>query len=177
METLYQYFIDAWNAGISMLPIILATLLFMIGIAGTVLPVIPGNIIVFAGVLLHRLWLGDASIGWSWVIAAGFLALLAQAADWACTWWGAKRFGASWRGAVGALLGVFVAFVLPPPMFWIFFGPIIGAIVGELTAKRPFAEARKAGWGSFIGGLAAMGVKMFLAALTIIAFYIKLWAA
>lgn len=171
METVYTFFNDVWNAGLSALPLIIVSLLFIVGIVSTVLPILPGNIIVWLGVLVHKLWLGEQSLGWKWVIAAAFIALLAQAADWACTYWGAKRFGASWRGGVGALIGVFIAIFVPPPLFWIFFGPFVGAVLGEMTANRPFAEARRAGVGSFLGGLAAMGVKMFLAALTVIGFY------
>lgn len=175
METFYTYLANIWDTGLSTLPFIVTTLLFMLGMLSTVLPILPGNIIVWLAIVIHKLWVGDASVSWWFVGITGFIALLAQAADWACSYWGAKRFGASRHGAIGALLGTFVAFFVPPPLFWIFFGPFIGAIIGELFAKRPFEDARKAGFGSFLGGLAAMAVKMFLAALSISWFYVELY--
>lgn len=174
MEPLYTWLGELWASGVAWLPILLATSLFMIGLIGTVLPILPGNLIVFAGILLHKLWLGDASISWNVVLLTGLLAVFAQAADWACTYWGAKRFGASWRGAFGALIGTFMALFMPPPLLWIFVAPFLGAVIGELTAQRPFAEARKAGIGSFLGGLVATAVKLIIAALSILGFYASL---
>jgi len=56
-------------------------LLFAIGLATSLLPVMPGNFIVWAGVLVHKLWLGDASVSWNVVLLTGAITLIGQLGD------------------------------------------------------------------------------------------------
>ncbi|MGB0743734.1 MAG: DUF456 domain-containing protein [Opitutales bacterium] len=138
------------------------SLLFLIGLATSLLPVVPGNWIVWAGVLVHKLWMGEASVGWDIVALTGIITLVGQLADIVMGIWGARKFGATWKGAIGALLGAGIGFFIPPPLFWLIAGPIIGAILGEMYAGRTLKDGSKAGLGTLIGGIAAFATKFGL---------------
>lgn len=137
-------------------------LIFLIGLATSLLPIIPGNFIVWAGVIVHKLWLGDASVSWKIVLITGVLTLIGQTGDLFLGIWGARKFGASWKGAFGAILGACIGLFLPPPLFWLIVGPVIGAVAGELYAGRTWQEGSRAGVGTLIGGAVAFAVKFGL---------------
>lgn len=151
------------------------TLLFLIGVITSVLPVIPGSVIVWAGVIIHKLWMGEDSVTWKIVILTGVLTLIGQALDIVMGIWGARRFGATWKGAVGAFLGAFVGFFLPPPLLWLILGPVIGAIIGELTAGRTFREGGRAGIGTVVGSIVAFALKFGLSVCVVVIFYVTLY--
>jgi uncharacterized protein YqgC (DUF456 family) len=139
-----------------------SSVFFLVGLAGAILPVIPANWIVWSGVLVHKFWLGEASVGWDVVAITGIITLVGQAGDLLLGLWGARRFGASWKGALGALLGAAIGLFLPPPLFWLIVGPILGAIAGELYAGRSWQDGSRAGLGTLIGGAIAFALKFGL---------------
>ena len=145
---------------------------FIVGFIGTILPVAPGNFIVLGGIVLHRLWVPEHSVPWNFIWIMLGLSLIAMAGDYALTYWGAKRFGATWRGGVGAILGALVAIFIPPPLFWLIFGPLIGAVLFELIGGQEWRKAGKAGFGSFIGGIAAMLFKIVVSSAMIVGFFV-----
>jgi uncharacterized protein YqgC (DUF456 family) len=148
----------------------------MIGLAGSLLPVVPGSLIVWLGVITHRLWMGaEGSVTWKIVIIAGVLTLIGQFADFVLGVWGARRFGASWKGAVGAFVGAFIGFFIPPPLFWLIVGPIVGAVIGELAAGRTFREGGKAGVGTVVGGILAFALKFGISVCVIALFFVDLF--
>jgi uncharacterized protein YqgC (DUF456 family) len=150
------------------------TLIFLLGLASSLLPVVPGSLIVWSGVIIHKLWLGDASVSWKVVIITGLITLVGQVTDFLMGVWGARKFGASWKGAVGALLGAFIGFFLPPPLLWLILGPIVGAIIGELCAGRTLQAGSKAGLGAIIGGIIAFALKFGFSLLVVALFYLDL---
>ncbi len=145
---------------------------FLVGFIGTVLPILPGTVIALLGVLIHKLWMGDNSVSWTFVGLAGGLALLSLAVDLLATWWGARHFGASRRGAIGAVLGGMVGLFFGLP--GLVLGPIIGAIGFELIERRPSGEATRAGMGTLIGGLLGLAAKMLCTLTIIIGFFLSL---
>jgi uncharacterized protein YqgC (DUF456 family) len=151
-----------------------SALIFMIGLIGSLLPVVPGSLIVWLGILLHKLWLGDASVSWNIVLITAILTIVGQLADVVMGAWGARRFGASWKGALGAFIGAFVGLFLPPPLLWLIVGPIVGAIAGELFAGRSFRDGGKAGFGTVVGGLLAFAIKFGLSVCAIGMFLVSL---
>lgn len=144
---------------------------FLLGVITSLLPIIPGGVIVWFGVLIHKIWLGDDSISWYLVAVTGMLTLLAQAADLYMGVWGARRFGASWRGVCGAIAGAIIGLFIPPPILWIIIGPFIGAIIGELSMGRNFREGSRAGFGTILGSLLAFSLKIAFSFLVIFLFY------
>ena len=162
--------------GMEWITLSVATLIFMFGLVGSLLPVVPGSFIVWLGVIVHRLWMGaDASVTWKIVILTGILTLFGQIVDFLMGIWGARKFGASWKGAVGALVGAFVGFFVPPPLFWLIVGPIAGAVVGELAAGRTFREGGKAGVGTVVGGIIAFALKFGISMCVIALFFFDLF--
>src|SRR2546423_12795071 len=130
-----------------------AIVLMARGLIGAVIPIVPGTTIILAAAVVHRLVLGaDRSLGWSALIAMLVLTLLTYVIDAAAGYLGAKRFGATkWGligGATGALIGLFFG------LLGLFVGPVIGAIAGELIGGEKVMKTGRAGWGTFLGGLA-----------------------
>ena len=157
------------------LALIVVALIFLVGIVGTILPIIPGSLIVWSGILVHKLWLGDSSIGWKIVIITGVLMLIGQLADIFLGIWGARRFGASWKGATGAFIGAIVGIFIPPQPLWIILGPVIGAVLGELTAGRTLKEGGRAGFGTVVGAALAFALKFGLSLSIVALFFIALY--
>lgn len=138
-----------------------AIVLMALGLIGTVLPVVPGTTIILGAAILHRVMVGPEK-GINWVGLGGLvlLALLSYALDFASGYFGAKFFGASRWGVVGAVIGgivgIFTGFVTLLVL------PIVGAIAGELIAGKRLITAGKAGWGTLLGNLAGMVGKLAL---------------
>lgn len=132
---------------------LLTLLVMMVGVAGAVLPGLPGTPLIFAAALGHKLWFGAAAPHWIVIIGLGLLAALSLGLDFLATTYGAKRLGATWRGVVGAGLGAILGiFVFPP--FGLVLLPLLGAALAEMMGGREWREAGKAGLGAAIGMLA-----------------------
>ena len=150
-----------------------AAILVVLGVLGTVLPVLPGALLVFGGLFLAA-WAQDFTRVGPWGLALiGALMALAFAVDFIASVAGAKRVGASPKALLGAgiggLIGVF--FGLPG----ILLGPFIGAVLGELVARGGFAQATRVGIGTWLGLLVAAVAKLVIAFLmigTFAAFYV-----
>ena len=133
---------------------ILSALLVFVGIAGIVLPGLPGAPLLFAG-LFTAAWAEGFEYVGRWELATiGVLALLTYPVDLAAGAVGARRFGASGRAALGAALGAVAGIFFGLP--GILLGPFVGAVIGELTVHRDLPQAGRAGFGATVG--IALGV-------------------
>lgn len=140
----------------------LAVVLVLVGIAGVILPALPGLPLVFAGMLLAA-WAGDFhEISWITLAALGLLTVLSLAVDFFATMMGAKRVGASRKALLGAVLGTFAGLFLGGPI-GLFAGPFIGALLGELWHGRELGKAAKVGLGTWLGILLGTVLKLGLA--------------
>lgn len=140
---------------------VLAALLVAAGLAGLVLPALPGPLLVFLG-LLAAAWAEDFQHVGIWTLAAlGVLTLLSWFVDLAATAFGARRFGATPRAAVGAALGLVLGLFFG--LVGVLVGPFAGAVAGELSARRPLAEAGRAGIGATVGLAVGAALKIALA--------------
>jgi uncharacterized protein YqgC (DUF456 family) len=141
---------------------LIAIVLMAVGLIGTLLPVVPGAIIILAAAVLHQIMLGsEKSVGWWNIAALVVLTLLSYALEFAGGYFGAKRFGATKWGAFGATLGAIVGLFYPFPGLIV--GPVVGAIAGELVAGKRLVSAGRAGWGTLLGNLAGMLGKLTIA--------------
>jgi uncharacterized protein len=141
---------------------LLVVVLFAIGLIGTLLPIVPGAIIILAAAVLHQIMLGsEKSLGWWNIVALILLTLLSYALEFAGGYFGAKRFGATRWGAFGAMIGAIVGLFFPFPGLIV--GPIAGAIAGEFVAGKRLVSAGRAGWGTLLGNLAGMVGKLTIA--------------
>jgi uncharacterized protein YqgC (DUF456 family) len=146
-----------------------AIVLMALGLIGTVIPIVPGTTIILAAAVVHRLVLGpDRSLGWSALIAMLTLTLVTYAIDAAAGYMGAKRFGATKWGLIGGVAGALIGLFFG--LFGLFVGPVIGAIAGELIGGKEIMKAGRAGWGTFLGGLAGVIAKLFIALIMIVIF-------
>jgi uncharacterized protein YqgC (DUF456 family) len=144
----------------------LASILMITGIAGCLLPVLPGPPLSYLGlVLLHLTRFADISR--NLFIILGAVAVIVTVIDYVVPIWGTRQFGGSKYGMRGATVGLIIGLFLGPP--GIIAGPFIGAVVGELIFKDDFKYAIKAGFGSLLGFLTGVGLK--LAASLLITFY------
>ena len=144
--------------------------LFAVGLIGTVVPVLPGTIIVLAGAIIHRIMLGaEKSIGWKTIVVLVMLTLLSYAFDFLGSYFGAKYFGATKWGAFGAIVGALVGLCFG--LIGLFVGPVIGALAGEFIAGKRMIDAGRAGWGSLLGNLGAMIGKLVIALAMIAIFF------
>ena len=140
---------------------VLAGILILVGIAGTVLPALPGLPLVFAGMLLAA-WAGNfLQVGWLALVVLGFLTLLSMAVDLFATALGAKRVGASKLAVVGAMLGTFAGLFFGP--LGLFTGPFVGALGGELIHGREVRKAARVGFGTWLGIVLGVVLKLGLA--------------
>ena len=140
----------------------LAVVLVLVGIAGVILPALPGLPLVFAGMLLAA-WAGDfQKISWITLVVLGVLTVLSLAVDFFATMMGAKRVGASRKALLGAVVGTFAGLFLGGPI-GLFAGPFIGALLGELWHSRELGKATKVGLGTWLGILLGTVLKLGLA--------------
>ena len=140
---------------------LIAALLTMVGLAGLLLPAIPGAPLLFLGLLVAAWADGFAYAGAGTLAILAALAMLTYGVDLWATMFGAKRFGASKRAVIGALIGFVVGIFLGFP--GVIFGPFIGAVIGELLAQRSVQQAARSGIGATIGLVLGAALKLALA--------------
>ena len=144
---------------VSALFVTLAVLLVLVGVLGTIIPGLPGAVLVLAG-LLWLAWLdGFERLGAGTIILLVILTLASYAIDLLATAVGAKRFGASRRAVVGAFVGTLVGLFFGLP--GVVIGPFIGAVIGEFT-NRGLSDATRAGLGAWLGILIGTAAKLAL---------------
>lgn len=145
---------------------VIATVLVVAGLIGTVLPALPGLPLVFAGMLLAAWAGGFEQIGIATIVVLGVLTLLSLAVDLWATALGARRVGASRLAIIGAILGTFAGLFFGP--IGLFAGPFAGALIGELLHGRSLrlhrlGQATKVGLGTWLGIVFAVVLKLTLA--------------
>lgn len=152
---------------------ILGSILVLIGFFGSILPVIPGPPISWAGLLMLK-WTGyisDNTEGYTnvlWITL--FFVILVTVLDYIVPIMGTKKYGGSKRGVWGATLGVVVGLFFGP--LGIILGPFLGAYLGEISTGKKDRDALRAAWGSFMGFLLGVGLKLMTCG-AILFFYIR----
>jgi len=127
----------------------LALLLILVGMAGLVIPILPGAPILFIGFVIAAWADGFTHVGTGTLVVLGMMALLAYAVDFLAGAFGAKRFGSSRRAVIGATLGALAGIFFGIP--GVLLGPFIGAVIGELSARSDLRTAGLAGVGATLG--------------------------
>ncbi|MEP5338406.1 MAG: DUF456 domain-containing protein [Algibacter sp.] len=149
--------------------LIIASLFIILGIIGSFLPVLPGPITSWLGLLI--LHFTDAiPINKSFLITTFVIALLVWVLDYIIPAMGTKRFGGTKAGMIGTSIGLIIGLIAPIPG-GIIIGPFVGAFIGELVNNADSQTALKAAFGSFIGFLTSTFIK-FIVALIYLGFFI-----
>ncbi|MCD7938232.1 MAG: DUF456 domain-containing protein [Tannerellaceae bacterium] len=139
---------------------IVAALCLLGGLAGCILPGIPGPPLAYAGLLLLQVT-GRQPFTVSSLIFWAILVVVVQLLDYLTPLWGTKYGGGSRAGKWGCIIGTFVGIFLFPP-WGILWGPFAGAVLGELMAGRDTGVAFKAGAGAFAGFVFSTLLKVIL---------------
>jgi uncharacterized protein YqgC (DUF456 family) len=140
---------------------ILSLILVGVGIAGVLVPGLPGTPLIFGGLLLAAWADGFQNVGVGTIVILAAVTILAFGVDFVSASLGAKRAGASREAVIGAalgtLIGIFFGFV------GIIFGPFVGAVIGEFLSRRSLEQAGRVGAATWIGFILGIGVKLVLA--------------
>jgi uncharacterized protein len=152
---------------------IFAIILIVIGVAGTVLPALPGVALVIGGIALGA-WLDDFTrVPW-WVVAiCAVLAVIAWVTDFLATVMGAKKAGASKLAIVGAAVGTIVGIFMG--LIGVLFMPFVGAVLGQYISEKDSKRAAKVGFATWLGLLIGTIVKLVLVFMMVGIFLVALW--
>ncbi len=136
--------------------------LMLVGLAGTVLPLLPGTTIILAAAVLHHMMLGvEKSVSWWTIAGLAVLTIISYGVDFFSGVAGAKYFGATRWGAIGGLLGAVVGLFFG--IIGVFVGPLIGVMAGELLGGKELLPAGKSTWGTVLGTTAGIIVRFGIA--------------
>lgn len=144
--------------------IIMAGLLLVTGFLGSILPILPGIPLSYAGILLLH-FTDKYQFSSEFLILWAVIVVAIQVLDYYIPIWGTKKFGGSKSGIRGSVIGLLFGMFLGP--FGIVLGPFVGALVGELLAQKATPDALKAAFGAFLGFIIGTVSKLIVAGMLI----------
>jgi len=135
--------------------------LMALGLAGVVLPVLPGTVLIFGAILLGA-WIDDFARISGWTVAvAAVLTVISLVCDYVAAALGAKRMGASRQAMIGAILGTLLGIFTG--LWGLIFMPLAGAAIGEYLVLRDLQRAGQVGIATWVGLLLGTAVKIAIA--------------
>ncbi|WP_409342175.1 DUF456 domain-containing protein [Paenibacillus sp. MBLB4367] len=145
--------------------------LFAVGMAGAIVPVLPGAVAILLGFVAYGLFLGFAPFGfWFWFIQITIVVVI-TIADYAVGAWGVKKYGGSRASVIGSTIGIIAGpFVIP--VAGLLLGPFLGAFLGELVAGSNAEKSLKVGFGAVVGLFSSTVVKLVLQLIMIVLFLV-----
>lgn len=135
-------------------------ILIIIGIVGSVIPIVPGPPITFCGLLFVH-FISKQPFTTEFLIIFGLLAILSAIIDNVLPIYAAKKFNGSKKGVWGSAIGLIIGLFFFPP-FGIIVGPIAGAFIGEIIDGKSPNDSIKPACGSFIGFLSSIFLRLAL---------------
>lgn len=147
---------------------------FLAGIVGSIIPALPGPILSFGALLILYFTKGAEIFPTLSLILFGIAMVVLVGMDYLAPIVGARMFGATKRGIIGALIGGFVGILLFPPL-GIFIGPFIGAVIAEILGGKKIEGALKAGVGTFLGSMSVMIFQVSFSIFVAVYFFTKLF--
>jgi len=151
---------------------ILAAFFMILGVIGSFLPILPGPLTSWIGLLIFHLT-DVVPMNWTFLIITLIIAITIWILDYIIPAMGTKRFGGSKAGMIGTSIGLIIGLLSPIPG-GIIIGPFVGALVGELINKSELDKAVKAAFGSFLGFLASTFIKFIVAMVFLGLFIVKI---
>ncbi|MCF7785216.1 MAG: DUF456 domain-containing protein [Prosthecobacter sp.] len=145
--------------------------LLIVGIIGSVVPFLPGPLMIFAAGILHTVLRPESGMStWGFVILS-LLLVLSYVVDFASGAMGARWFGASRWGVAGVFIGGIVGMFFFP--FGLVLGPLIGGVAFELIfAKMKLHPAAKSAWGSLLGTGVGLVLRLILVVAMVATFFL-----
>jgi uncharacterized protein YqgC (DUF456 family) len=156
--------------------LLIAAVLVLVGLAGIVLPALPGVALIFTGLVVAAWAESFQYVGAKTLAVLGVLTAFAWGLDLAAGAIGARRFGASRKAIAGAAIGAVVGLFFAIPGMLL--GPFVGAVIGELLARRDLEQAGRAGIGAWLGLVLGVAAKLALSVSMIAIFlFARFWQA
>jgi len=153
--------------------LVVGFLFVLLGVIGSFLPILPGPITGWVGLLILHLT-GAVPMNWTFLGITLGVAVVIWIIDYIIPAMGTKKFGGTRYGVVGTMVGLILGLLFFPP-FGIIIGPFLGAFLGEMiNDSKDSGKALKAAFGSFIGFLTSTFLK-FIAAIVFVGFYISIF--
>lgn len=146
--------------------LVLGIILMLIGLAGCILPFLPGPPLCYAALLLQQLQ-SDPPFTTRFLLIWAGIALVITVLDYVIPVYGTRKFGGTRYGMWGCVIGLVFGIWLGP--LGIIVGPFVGALVGELIGNASSDHALRAAIGSFVGFL--LGTLLKLIACLIMGWY------
>jgi hypothetical protein len=148
--------------------IILGLAFMIFGIAGCLLPIIPGPPLSYIGLILLQL-APNHQFSSNFMIIMAIIAVAVTVLDNFMPAWSAKKSGGSKRAVWGSMLGLGIGMLVFPP-WGLIIGPFLGAVVGELSTGKQTAEAFKSGFSTFVGFLGGVVLKLIVSGIMLFYF-------
>lgn len=151
-------------ADLSLILWVLCAVLTITGLAGMLLPVVPGAPLLFLGLLFGAWAEGFRHVGLWTLLLLAVMAVLTYVVEYVASIVGVNRYGGSKRAMAGAVVGGLVGIFFGIP--GVLLGPFAGAVLGELSLQRTLGQAGRAGFGTIVGlavgvaGKLALGIAM-----------------
>jgi hypothetical protein len=156
------------------LVIALTAVLMLLGLAGSLLPMLPGSPLILAGAALYAWQTNFTPVGWTELIVLAVLALAGQGLDYAATALGAKKYGASRWGMIGACIGGTLG-LISANIIGLVAGSFAGAVVLELLKGSELKASVKVGYGTLVGFLCGALGKVIIATAMVGYFILQVW--
>ena len=154
--------------------LLLGLFFIILGIIGSFIPVLPGPITSWVGLLLIH-FTNAISFNWTFILSTLVIAVVVYILDYIIPALGTKKFGGSKYGIIGTTVGLLLGLIFLGPL-GIIIGPFTGAFIGELIHDNQNSNrAFKAAIGSFIGFLFSTGLKFIVSIIFAGLFFSKIW--
>ncbi|WP_053372073.1 DUF456 domain-containing protein [Paenibacillus sp. FJAT-27812] len=152
---------------------ILVILLFVVGMAGAIYPILPGALAIYGAFFVYGWFFSFSEFGFLFWSIQTIIVIALFIADYAVSAWGVKRFGGSRASVIGSTIGlIFGPFVIPA--LGLIIGPFVGAVIGEIIIGTNIQKSLKVGLGSVVGLFTSVVVKVVLQLAMIVLFVLWL---
>jgi len=152
--------------------IIFGVIFILLGIVGSIVPVLPGPPLSFIALLLLQ-FQEERSFTWKFIIIWGIVTLVVTVLDYIFPTIGTKKYGGSRWGIIGCFVGVVIGLFFGPA--GIIFGPFLGALIGEIAGGKELQHAFVPALGSFIGFLVGTVLKLIASLVMAYYFFTSIW--
>ncbi|GAB6152762.1 DUF456 domain-containing protein [Desulfosporosinus burensis] len=153
--------------------LILTIILFVAGLLGTILPVLPGAILIYGGMLLYGFMTKFATLDANFYLLQALVLVLVFSVDFLASAAGTRRFNGSKQAAWGAIIGTILGLIFFGPL-GIIIGPFLGAVVAELVRGIEINQAIRVGFGTLVGILGGTILKLSAEILMIVYFFMRI---
>jgi len=144
--------------------IIIGFSLLLIGLVGAILPVLPGPIFTFLGLLVFHFFIEDIHFEDFEIILYAFITSLVFFIDYIFQFFGVKQFGGGQNALLGTMIGIICGFFFLP--LGLIIGPFLGAFLGAILDNKEQIQALKIASGAvlgfFFGTLVKLGFSIFV---------------